>query len=511
MKTLILKEPTKLYLEGFSASSDQSRLASVLAYHDKKIDYEYSRIKNSGRAFQTLVDSLGGDPEAGLEYLKNLKASADKSLLFQDEDEALWTYSGLKAKIAEAFTDVSFVNHVKYPEEKLLPWAKMPTRIPRYYQTNGVEALVNEKHAGVSIATGLGKSKMLQMVTKHHGLQTLLMSPSVPIGIQLFEELVSLFGKKNVGFFGDGKKDFKKRIVVGIAASLTKVEPGSDAWKYLSKTQVFLVDESHQTPAQTLQRVCFSLVAQAPYRYFFSATQIRGDGLGLVLEGITGPIVYNMDLRQGVDEGFLAKPIFTMIEVESDEDFWSKDSNALTRAHLFYNQNVIEKAAFIINASIQVLKRPVIVLVEELEQFTKLLPLLKHEVRFAHGPVSKENADTLPKKYHKVDNQELVKQFNAEEYPILVGTSCIATGIDIQAAKHVVYLRGGASEIEVRQGAIGRGTRLVPGKTDFIVTDFDVVNQETLHRHAEARVDIYKNSYGPLRRVRLNGKVEIES
>jgi hypothetical protein len=69
------------------------------------------------------------------------------------------------------------------------------------------------------------------------------------------------------------------------------MKPGTPAWEKLSKAQVFIADESHMTPAKTLQEVCFGLLKHAPYRFFFSATQMRGDGLGLLLEGIVGKIV----------------------------------------------------------------------------------------------------------------------------------------------------------------------------------------------------------------------------
>ena len=54
------------------------------------------------------------------------------------------------------------------------------------------------------------------------------------------------------------------------------------------------------------------------------------------------------------------------------------------------------------------------------------------------------------------------------------------------------------SEIEVRQD-IGRGTRKTDTKSDCIVVDFDVENEEDLHRHAKDRAEIYEDIYGPVR------------
>ena len=116
---------------------------------------------------------------------------------------------------------------------------------------------------------------------------------------------------------------------------------------------------------------------------------------------------------------------------------------------------------------------------------------------FAHGGVTAQNAGAIPKEYHKSDPNELVRQFNNLEFPILVGTSCISTGTDIRSVRDIIYLMGGKSETQIRQ-AIGRGTRLFEGKKDFKFWDFDVTNVDLVHRHALTRAAVYDNVYGPV-------------
>lgn len=518
--TIRIVSPTKARLEGYESRANIVRKA--LTYHDKKVDYEVKRLKKPFN-FKKLVEEHGSK-EAALEFIKDLNATRFQSLLFEDS-EGLWTYSGLAQRVANQFND-AIVREVQFPEHKLLPWQNEPDKKPRDYQIEAHDALMAVGHGAVEMGTGLGKSFILQLLTRTIGLKTVIMAPSVSIARQLFDEIEHHFGKKKVGLYGDGKKDFKKQIVVGIGASLTRIEKDSPTWEELSKAQVFIADESHQTPAKTLADVCFGLLENAPYRFFFSGTQIRNDGLDLVLEGITGPIVYRMTVQEGVDKGWLAKPLFTMFEVDvgpcprcdgtgvfkNDEchscngsgqnSFWSEDSNALTRAYLFYNPKVIKLAADIANKSVRLLNRPVLILVEEMEQFTRLLPYLEYEARFAHGGVTKDNAARLPEAYHDSDPKKFVAEFNEGTVKILVGTSCIATGTDIKAAKHIIYLRGGASAIEVRQ-SVGRGTRLFGDKKDCYFTDFDVVDVEALHRHSETREAICSDIYAPVRRIKL--------
>jgi len=350
--------------------------------------------------------------------------------------------------------------------------------------------------------TGLGKSAIIRNLAKHYGLRTVVMTPSVSIAQQMHKDFQYHFGRKNVGAYFDGTKEYKKLFVIAVAASLARVAADSEAYKYLSQAKVFLADESHLCPAKTLAIVCFGLLRSAPYRFFFSGTQIRGDGADMLLEGITNKIVYTMTVRQGVDQGYLSRPIFHMVQTNSDSSA-TGDSNELTRQHLYYNNRVNRIAADIANKSVSLLGHPTLILVEEVEQIKHLMPYLNHATKFAHGGLTAENRKNVPVIYHKSDPKELIAEFNAGKLPILVGTSCIAIGTDIQAVRCMIYLRGGKSEVEVKQ-SVGRVTRLFEGKTECNVFDFNVTNIPKLKKHALARVDIYNDIYGPVESVQWN-------
>lgn len=353
--------------------------------------------------------------------------------------------------------------------------------------------------------TGLGKSLIILNLVKRLGQKTVVMTPSVSIARQIYDEFVEAFGTRYVGAFYDSKKQSNKKIVVSVAASLARVSAEGESnehFKNLSSATVFIADESHTCPAKTLEDVCHRLLGKAPYRFFFSGTQIRGDGLDLLLKGITGPIVFRMTVKEGVEQGFLSKPIFHMVGVKSQAFLDSHDANEMTRTHLFYNPHVNKVAAAIANKSVSVLNHPVLILVDEFEQFAHLLPHLKHKVAFAHGGVTKDNSKYIPAEYHKSDPNALVEQFNNLEIPILVGTSCISTGTDIRSVKTIIFLMGGKSETQIKQ-SVGRGTRLFEGKKDFKFYDFDVANIPMVHRHATERVMIYDGIYGPVNRMEM--------
>jgi superfamily II DNA or RNA helicase len=481
--------PTKIQLD--LTDPQITLVKQALTYTNKTAEGAYQRFKKN----RWYAGSHG--EEAFYEELDRLKGEIKQCLLFDD----LTVYSGLGHTLAKLL-GTTIDSKVVYPEPKALPWVKVPEYELYYYQKESVKRLLEVKHGGVELATGLGKSYIILHLIKALGLKTLVLAPSTSIADQLYSSFVYHFGSKRVGKCYDSKKDAKKLITVALPQTLVRLDPTSETYENLSKIDVFIADESHLCPAKTLADVCFGLGADAPYRFFFSATQMRNDGQDMLLDAITGPIVYRMSLKEGVDGGFLAKPIFKMVTVGSVGSCSSAEPNDQTRHHLYYNPKVNETAAFLANNFVEVLNHPVLILVEEIEQFSKLLPYLKHEVGFAHGPLG-ANKKLIPEKYWESEPNDLVKRFNDGKLPILIGTSCISTGTDIKAVKTMIYLQGGRSEIQIKQ-AIGRGTRVIKGiKTECNVFDFDVYSNDVTHRHANARREIYNDLYGPIEEVSL--------
>lgn len=501
---IVIDSPTRASL--VDATPIQLDLArAFLTFHDKSVDFQIVKVKNNRR----WRDS---DPATWSARLEELKAQRQVCILHEPDDRDPWTYSGLAQELSQLL-NTEVVNLLVYPEATGVAWEKVPEHQARPYQLEAKRALLEAKHGGVEIGTGLGKSRIILEMVHDLGRQTVVMAPSRNIAHQLHRDFVKHLGKRNVGMYGDGKKELKK-FTIAIAASLTRIEPETEAWKWFAGTEVFVSDESHLLPAVTFEKVAMGLMANAPYRFSFSATQTRIDGSEIVLRGITGPIVHNMTVKEGVDGGYLAKPIFKMIKVPSRSSYESTDIQRMTRVHFLENPDIIAKACQIANLAVSKLGHQVVILIDELSQFRLLEAQLKHPVRFAHGQDNTAEAKkVLPKEYWRSDPTDLVDRFNANEFPILIGTSCIATGTDIQNVRTCIMLTGGKSEIAVSQ-AVGRCTRrgaLPDGskKAAANVVDFAPILRTSkyddttksispLYRHALARAKIYESIYPSL-------------
>lgn len=504
----VVTEPTVVRLEGLDERSLTSA-RSFLTFQDRGVAYLVSQHKKK-------FAWKSNDPEGWLQHNEELKSHLKRCILFEDE-KGLWTYSGLVDALRGFMREAVVENGIVRPTPAGIAWAKPPVFEDRYYQTEAENALVAAGHGAIEMGTGLGKSTVLRNLCHRLGLHAIIIAPSSSILSQLMVDFTRAFGSRYVGQYGDGKKKCDRLFTIATYQSLTRIEPGSEQWDRLSDAEVFIVDESHMCPAGTLEKVCMGLARQASYRFFVSATQTRGDGSELVLKGITGPIVYSMSVQRGVDEGFLAKPHFKMVQVRSSDTFESADVQKMTRHHLFYNDDVIRRAADIANMAVERLGHRVLIQVEELPQFAKLLPHLRHEARFAHGTPKSDPAmkAKLPKEYWDSDPQQLVEQFNDEQFSILVGTSCIGTGTDFKVPETVINMMGGASAVSIPQ-AVGRGTRrhtFKDGrkKASFNFVDFAVMlntkkyadrpgeqqgqSLSPLYRHALNRSQLYRDLY----------------
>jgi len=490
-----------MVLRGFEDPVTLKLLSSLLTYNDNRVDFELKKFKNR-RAYGWFIAKYG--EEAYDEKLAELKASKIKCLLKEEEDGTYTTHTGLVSYLQDKFPEVVVKNAVVYPEHERIAWDHVPTKTLRPYQTGALEALLSVQHGAISLPTGSGKSVTLLNLIKQVALKGLVIAPSFSIADQLYKEAVHLFGKKKVGQFFDGKKESSKFLTIAINKSLINVKPGDEHYENIRACKLMMVDESHLLAADTLAELCLGLLDCIPYRYFVSGTQLRNDGLDLLLNSIIGPIVYEKTLQELVATGYLAKPDFKMIQLQSSGRHVD-DPNVFTREFLYYNNKVNLIAGQLANLCVNQGK-PVLILVDEVEQFSHILPHLTHQAAFAHGPLTAANKKHVPKDYWESDVNKLVKRFNDLEFPILCATSCVTTGTDFTAPKVIIFLRGGKSEIDLRQ-SVGRGTRKTPIKDSFEVYDFDViVNSDEgspTHRHARAREIIYRAIYPAFKTIIL--------
>jgi superfamily II DNA or RNA helicase len=442
----------------------------------------------------------GRNLDSWTEHLQGLQKDLKKTLVFEDNHGQLYIRPG-SIPYLQGF-DLEVENLIQYPKVKKLSWWKKPTYALYPYQEESWKKLLEAKHGNVSLCTGAGKTKTIIRLCQETGLRAAIVAPSRSIFYELIEEFEHHFGKTKVGTFGDSKKKIGKQLTICVGDSLCNVKEGTPEWEFFSGLDAIYLDESHQWASQSLEEVCHNLFANVCYRWFFSGTQVRGDGAQILLESIIGKQVHELTTEQAVTGGFICPHKFNIVEMESSNpNFQSQDALAMKREHVLRNKNICSFVAKLSNAVVQSKGEQVLVLVEELQQISDLVKLLTVPYSIAHSET--KPARLLDLGLDKVDVSESIELFNKGISKVLIGTSCIRTGCNIYPVNHCINWISGASEVATRQGCVGRSVRFAhqnpwaskcPAKPFATIWDFDVRGPYVLENHLQKRIQYYRES-----------------
>ena len=496
MLNIQLKTPIHANL-GELTPAQIEKVKKFLSYTNKTAVHGISRLKRNRWL-------LRDDPEEWQKQMNELEANKKKNL-FKDN---CWTYSGLVDDIGRILkTDINITKDFEYPEFKMIPWLKPLEFDLRLEQLSSIKKLLQVKHGGIEMATGVGKSAIIMTLCKLMGIKAIVVTPSTSIFKGLLKDFNYHIGKKYVGAYGDGKKQIDKLITICVSKSLTTLVPGSKEYKFFNDAKVVLCDESHTLPANTLETVCHGVLANAPYRFFFSATQTRNDGAEKLLRGIIGPIVESLTANEAIKKRYLAKPRFKVVGVKStNPKFFSSDAISMKRQHYLKNENIAKLAADIANRSYRLLGHQSLILVDDLDQIRRIGQYLKVPFDYAHGTKTKKLLEKIG--LLKTDVQEKVDDFNDGKIPVLIGTSAVQMGTNFKPVNNLIMCQGGTSPIAIPQG-LGRGTRLsdkkdidpTDGRQFFNVWDFDVMGIDKMEKQLEKRLAMYEEIWPDIIKV----------
>ena len=471
-----------------------SLLRDQLSYVDLSVKHEIKRLSKN-HWFRS------SNPEKWQITINLLKEKLNCCLVFNDGPLLYIRPGSIPYLVSEATLCLEITNEIVYPAPKKIPWAK-PLPFQLYpYQQESVEKLLEVKHGNVDICTGGGKTAIILQICRELGLPSVIVTPSSSIFNEILEKCEYHFGKGKVGAYGDGKKRLDKLITVATSKSLAMLIPGSKEYEFFSKTQVFLGDECHTLPSETLEAVCHGVLENAPYRFFFSGSPTRADGAEKLLQSIIGETVLALSTREAVEKGFVSPHDFRIVRIESsDPNLGSTDPLEIKRTHFLRNKNICAFIAKLCN-SFASREEQILVLCEETNQISMLLPKLTVPTAIAHSEKSSARLQELG--IYKVDPSESVEKFNKKEAMVLVGTSCISPGTNIYPQTHTVNWQGGASEVRTKQGAVGRSVRLPQAnpwaklcgeKKNCTIWDFDVQGNFVFR-------ETFRDSYGYLYRI----------
>jgi superfamily II DNA or RNA helicase len=169
-------------------------------------------------------------------------------------------------------------------------WRLLVAKAPFPHQTEGLEAWWNAGGRGVVVLpTGTGKTHLASMAIERAGRPTLIVTPTIDLMNQWYDELTLSFGV-DVGLLGGGYYDIQPLTVTTYDSAYLNMDRLGNRFGFI------VFDECHHLPGPTygLAATC----AIAPFRLGLTATPERADNAHTHLDQLIGPVVYRREITQ---------------------------------------------------------------------------------------------------------------------------------------------------------------------------------------------------------------------
>jgi len=166
----------------------------------------------------------------------------------------------------------------------------------RSYQSDILNALSNRTVGTISAMTGSGKTVVFVSLTAKKQQQTLILVHTKELAKQTKNSYLKFTNieETNIGMIGDGRFDIQP-VTVGLYQSLYRLS--KTKFKEInSNFGLIIADEAHIVPAATFYDCLTRLSAK--YRFGFTATPERTDGLTKAIFFAVGPIVHKVPVSE---------------------------------------------------------------------------------------------------------------------------------------------------------------------------------------------------------------------
>ena len=400
---------------------------------------------------------------------------------------------------------VEFLRELKIPYEDKArdyqpsAWTLKSDRKPFPHQSEAVETWWKSNGRGmVVLPTGTGKTFMAILAIQKAGRPTLVVTPTIDLMNQWFDELTTAFDVP-VGMMGGGSYDLQPLLVTTYDSAYIYL----DRWG--SRYGLLIFDECHHLPGPTYAMSAIGSIA--PYRLGLTATPERADGLETLLPELIGPIVYRREIKELAGE-FLAEFRTVRRYVELGADEMRRYCKARETYRSFVEDRGISmggvagwqrflretwrsaegRAAFLAYREQKQLSMAAAAKLELLEK------LLDEHRRDRMLIFTYDNATVyqiarrflVPAITHQTKAKErrlILQRFHSGEYPVVVTSQVLNEGVDVPSANVGIVLSGTGSVREHVQ-RLGRLLRKQGEKQALL---YEVITRDTAEEFTSDR------------------------
>lgn len=416
-----------------------------------------------------------------------------KSHLFNIKTGAFMT--GLLPYVQEALTQFKIPYSIEDVRPTYISGATKQlsdSLIIRQYQEDAVQAGIQAKRGIIWARPRSGKTIMEIILAKRLGLYPILsICQSIDVARQTVDKFQQFFPAVQVGLIGDGECNIEPITIATIQSlsaaynirekvpkkkqELTPAQEKKEKIRQLVESAKFVwVDECHHAVSNTHKHILQNKIYAAEYILGCSGTPFREDNTNLLLEGLLGPIIYEINYSDLIENGYLVRPTIHLIKIpqsvaiDKGAVYSTIYKKAITE-NTFRNGVIARIVSSLINR-----KKTCMVLVSQISHGKELVKMIPG-AEFSYS-ASK-------------DREVLWQRLRTRMLPCLI-TTLGDEGIDIPSLDATIVAAGGESAIKVFQ----RLRCLTPseGKTRAIVVDF-LDSHKYLTKHSRKREKLYKS------------------
>jgi superfamily II DNA or RNA helicase len=367
------------------------------------------------------------------------------------------------------------------------------------HQTEGLDAWWEKGGRGVVVLpTGTGKTHLANMAIERAGRPTLVITPTIDLMNQWYDELVLSFGAE-VGLLGGGYYDIQPLTVTTYDSAYLNMD------RLGNRFGLIVFDECHHLPGATfgLSATC----AIAPFRLGLTATPERADNAHVDLDQLIGPIVYRREITQ-LRGDYLAHYRVATLHVNLSDDERARYEQARELYRGFVEAMGISMsqpnawAQFIFLAHRSPEGRAAFRAYREQRELAPTAPAKLNELarlldRHSGDRVlvfTHDNATVykiarqflVPVITHQTrtkERREILLRFNAGTYPIVATSKVLNEGVNVPEANVAIVLSGSGSVREHVQ-RLGRVLRKSGDKQAIL---YEVISRGTAEEFTSNR------------------------
>jgi len=388
---------------------------------------------------------------------------------------------------------------------------------PWDHQVEALRSIEEENRGFIHVPTRGGKTLIMGLSIASFAVPSLVIVPNRMLLHQEYDVFCTMFGADHVGRIGDGYEEYNHDIIVATVQTLhSRIDHPEMQVSVFNRIGYVLFDECHHIkqggyePRNTYFTVADRFV-NAYYRVGFTATPgATGKLQRVLLEAVTGPMLYSISIEKLTEQQILTKAKAQMVVVERPKTPTLREIMA-SRYNITDSRGDLEETCRQMGIPIphipdfrQQLNDKVInspgfrrliktIAEQQAAQGKRVLVVVSRvekgvEVFTDGGECSIADAAGLSGKTK--DREEILQRFKDGQIAILVST-VVKEGVDIPIADVVIMAAADVMDpIPVLQ-RVGRVLTGHKGKEQALIIDFFIKDKGTLARHSKKRMELY--------------------